>query len=196
MRTTDARRRKSEGSQSAGGERVRKLRAMLKAPHEPGASPENVIQFPVAMARGSHLFPYRTQKLSLYALMVLGWKRPGRVGRRRIPLGCWRSSPSPTSQYYPSLPRTRLPRNTVPREHSSWGTQVLGAQLPREHSATERKCQKPRFTCHRSQSPGHPTPRTQPMKASLSAPPTAPRPPPRHSSVAQWQSIRLLTEGL
>ena len=44
------------------------------------------IQFPVVMARGSHLFPYRTQKLSLSALMVLGWKRPGRVGRRRIPL--------------------------------------------------------------------------------------------------------------
>ena len=43
-------------------------------------------QFPVTMARGSHLFPYRTQKLSLSALMVLGWKRPGRVGRRRIPM--------------------------------------------------------------------------------------------------------------
>ena len=43
------------------------------------------LQFPVVMARGSHLFPYRTQKLSLSALMVLGWKRPGRVGRRRIP---------------------------------------------------------------------------------------------------------------
>ena len=42
------------------------------------------IQFPVVMARGIHLFPYRTQKLSLSALMVLGWKRPGRVGRRRI----------------------------------------------------------------------------------------------------------------
>ena len=37
------------------------------------------------MARGNHLYPSRTQKLSLLALMVLGWKRPGRVGRRRIP---------------------------------------------------------------------------------------------------------------
>ena len=44
------------------------------------------IQFPVIKARGIHLFPYRTQKLSLSALMVLGWKRPGRVGRRRIPI--------------------------------------------------------------------------------------------------------------
>ena len=44
-------------------------------------------EFPVIMARGNHLYPSRTQKLSLLALMVLGWKRPGRVGRRRIPKG-------------------------------------------------------------------------------------------------------------
>ena len=30
------------------------------------------------------MFPYRTQKLSPFALMVLGWRRPGRVGRCRI----------------------------------------------------------------------------------------------------------------
>ena len=42
--------------------------------------------FPVAMTKGSHLFPYRTQKLRPSAPMVLGWTRPGRVGRRRIPL--------------------------------------------------------------------------------------------------------------
>ena len=42
-------------------------------------------RFPVIIARGIHLFPYRTQKLSLLALMVLGWQRPGRVGRRRDP---------------------------------------------------------------------------------------------------------------
>ena len=46
-------------------------------------------RFPVIIARGIHLFPYRTQKLSLLALMVLGWKRPGRVGRRRIPKRNW-----------------------------------------------------------------------------------------------------------
>ena len=46
------------------------------------AEPE---EFPVAMARGIHLFPSRTQKLSLFAPMVLGWQRPGRVGHRRIP---------------------------------------------------------------------------------------------------------------
>ena len=37
------------------------------------------------MAKGIHLFPYRTQKLSLSAPMVLGWRRPGRVGHCRIP---------------------------------------------------------------------------------------------------------------
>ena len=42
-------------------------------------------RFPVTMAKGIHLFPYRTQKLSLSAPMVLGWRRPGRVGRCRIP---------------------------------------------------------------------------------------------------------------
>ena len=67
-------------------------RAQAQRPRMQEASPENVIQFPVAMAGGSHLFPYRTQQLSLHALMVLGWRRPGRVGRCRIPQGCWRSS--------------------------------------------------------------------------------------------------------
>ena len=55
-------------------------------------------RFPVVMAKGFHLFPSRTQKLSPFHLfpsrtqklspsapMVLGWTRPGRVGRRRIP---------------------------------------------------------------------------------------------------------------
>ena len=37
-----------------------------------------------AMGNG-HLFPYRTQKLSPSAPMVLGWTRPGRVGRCRNP---------------------------------------------------------------------------------------------------------------
>ena len=45
----------------------------------------NPNKFPVVMAKGSHLFPYRTQKLSLSAPMVLGWRRPGRVGHCRIP---------------------------------------------------------------------------------------------------------------
>ena len=42
------------------------------------------IKVSVAMAVGSHPFPFRTRKLSPPAPMVLGWRRPGRVGRRRI----------------------------------------------------------------------------------------------------------------
>src|SRR3954447_17498578 len=41
-------------------------------------------QFPVAMARGKHLFPFRTEQLSPSAPMVLGLHGPGRVGRRRF----------------------------------------------------------------------------------------------------------------
>ena len=38
----------------------------------------------VTIAWGIHLFPSRTQKLSPTSPMVLGWKRPGRVGSRQI----------------------------------------------------------------------------------------------------------------
>src|SRR3954451_13272960 len=41
-------------------------------------------RFPVATARGKHLFPFRTEQLSLSAPMVLGPQGPGRVGRRRF----------------------------------------------------------------------------------------------------------------
>src|SRR5665811_2141143 len=36
------------------------------------------------MAKGKHLFPFRTEQLSLSAPMVLGGQPPGRVGRRRF----------------------------------------------------------------------------------------------------------------
>ena len=42
-------------------------------------------RFPVAMAAGTHPFPFRTRQLSPPAPMVLGGHSPGRVGRRRIP---------------------------------------------------------------------------------------------------------------
>ena len=40
--------------------------------------------FPVALARGKHLFPFRTEQLSPSAPMVLGSQGPGRVGRCRF----------------------------------------------------------------------------------------------------------------
>jgi hypothetical protein len=36
------------------------------------------------MAKGFHLFPYRTQQLSPYTSKVLGWKRPGRIDSCRL----------------------------------------------------------------------------------------------------------------
>ena len=41
-------------------------------------------QFPVVIAWGKHLFPFRTEQLSPTAPMVLGSQGPGRVGRRRF----------------------------------------------------------------------------------------------------------------
>jgi hypothetical protein len=41
-------------------------------------------KFPVALAWGKHLFPFRTEQLSPTAPMVLGLQGPGRVGRRRF----------------------------------------------------------------------------------------------------------------
>jgi hypothetical protein len=41
-------------------------------------------RFPVVIARGKHLFPFRTEPLSPSAPMVLGLKGPGRVGRCRF----------------------------------------------------------------------------------------------------------------
>ena len=38
----------------------------------------------VMIARRIHLFPYRTQKLSSLALMILGGRLPGKVGRCRF----------------------------------------------------------------------------------------------------------------
>ena len=50
-----------------------------------GVRPEPVSRlFPVATARGKHLFPFRTEQLSPSAPMVLGSQGPGRVGRRRF----------------------------------------------------------------------------------------------------------------
>ena len=41
-------------------------------------------EYAVTIARRIHLFPYRTQKLSSLALMILGGRPPGKVGRCRL----------------------------------------------------------------------------------------------------------------
>jgi hypothetical protein len=57
---------------------------LLGAVQFPGPVEAGLDRFPVAMARGKHLFPFRTEKLSPSAPMVLGPHGPGRVGRRRF----------------------------------------------------------------------------------------------------------------
>ena len=39
---------------------------------------------PVPMTQRFHLFPFRTQKLSSVVPKILGWRRPGKIGRRRL----------------------------------------------------------------------------------------------------------------
>src|SRR6201986_3005684 len=48
------------------------------------SSPERLARFRWCIAKGRHLFPFRTEQLSLSAPMVLGGQPPGRVGRRRF----------------------------------------------------------------------------------------------------------------
>ncbi len=57
------------------------LAAFYQVVREQGSLPSK--DFPVAMAWGSHPFPFRTRKLSPTAPMVLPPRRGGRVGRRR-----------------------------------------------------------------------------------------------------------------
>ena len=71
---------------SLAGCAVLKARARRAAPSGavgPGAPP-GLDKFPVAIAWGKHLFPFRTEQLSPSAPMVLGTRVPGRVGRRRF----------------------------------------------------------------------------------------------------------------
>ena len=49
---------------------------------------------PVPITRRSHLFPFRTQKLSSVVPKILGWRRPGKIGRCRLSL-CHFQGPLP-----------------------------------------------------------------------------------------------------
>ena len=78
----------------------------------------NPISIPVVMAKGIHLFPYRTQKLSLSAPMVLGWRRPGRVGHCRIPK---RTRPHKSGVlFFLDLEMIYLPRRLSQVRHCTW----------------------------------------------------------------------------
>src|ERR1700742_4535177 len=48
------------------------------------SSTERLAEFRWCIAKGRHLFPFRTEQLSLSAPMGRGGQPPGRVGRRRF----------------------------------------------------------------------------------------------------------------
>jgi hypothetical protein len=61
---------------------------LIRLPHtwlvQFSSSTERLAKFRWCIAKGRHLFPFRTEQLSLSAPMVLGGQPPGRVGRRRF----------------------------------------------------------------------------------------------------------------
>ena len=52
----------------------------------PSPAPLKIKDYVVIIAKRIHLFPFRTQKLSSLALMVLGGQPPGRVRRSHVVL--------------------------------------------------------------------------------------------------------------
>ena len=93
-------------------------------------------EFPVVMARGKHLFPFRTEQLSPSAPMVLGPQGPGRVGRRRFDQYTGRPEGGPSSLGGRSAPedpsRTAAPAPAVaPRRGRRRALRPLGGLLRR-----------------------------------------------------------------
>jgi hypothetical protein len=91
-------------------------------------------RFPVAMARGKHLFPFRTEPLSPSAPMVLGLKGPGRVGRRRFNF-----SLEPSVQGWAGGSKLFLGRRAVGLRAGWSGTRYRGARYRAWELATGRR---------------------------------------------------------
>ena len=106
-------------------------------------------EIPVVMAKGIHLFPYRTQKLSLSAPMVLGWRRPGRVGHCRIPnkrhtrLGVFFICPPPVSLLSRALRQVQMYLARLPSDGVLW-TQYSPRATP--ESASCKAAHQPNMT--------------------------------------------------
>ena len=105
----------------------------------------NPISIPVVMAKGIHLFPYRTQKLSLSAPMVLGWRRPGRVGHCRIPK---RTRPHKSGVlFFLDLEMIILPWRPIQVQHCTWigeiGRCPVGTEQP-NRTPGSAQCKVPR----------------------------------------------------
>ena len=61
---------------------------------------------PVPITRRSHLFPFRTQKLSSVVPKILGWRRPGKIGRCRL-FSLFGEKPAFSPKYGPLVKRLR-----------------------------------------------------------------------------------------
>ena len=102
-------------------------------------------RFPVAMARGKHLFPFRTEQLSPSAPMVLGPQGPGRVGRRRFFLrhtsrprgGSW-SSYRAQAHLLARSHRARTSHAGAATQHRSMGMLIPSACVLRRGPAALR----------------------------------------------------------
>ena len=74
------------------------------------SSTERLAKFRWCIAKGRHLFPFRTEQLSLSAPMVLGGQPPGRVGRRRFFIEQTNSEPSLWGRLFVVLAARRYER--------------------------------------------------------------------------------------
>ena len=63
-------------------------------------------EWPVPMTPRFHLFPFRTQKLSLVVPKILGWRRPGKIGRCRL-FSLFGEKPAFSPKYGPLVKRLR-----------------------------------------------------------------------------------------
>ena len=109
-----------------------------------GERPEG--KFPVTIAGGHHLYPYRTQKLSLQTLMVLSWERLGRVGSCRDPRGAGETEVFPAPKHNRRKPETskESQRQAETTKHKQRkpnqrnGRMILSSSMA-EHSAVNRR---------------------------------------------------------
>ena len=112
-----------------------------------GTNPKRI---PVTMAKGSHLFPYRTQKLSLSAPMVLGWRRPGRVGRCRIPK---RKHPTKVGCFLFVPDKRLLSRGVLVKYECTWLGSPANARERALQSSTSARMLRARYREEQSPSP-------------------------------------------
>ena len=132
------------GSERSGECAKRKRRAKRSGREAMESAPKG--KFPVTIAGGHHLYPYRTQKLSLQTLMVLSWERLGRVGSCRDPGGAGETEVFPAPKHNRRKPETskesqRQAETTKYKQrkpNQRNGRMILSSSMA-EHSAVNRR---------------------------------------------------------